>query len=574
MIEFIYRLGEINLLKRTVTCLIFLTLFLSFLLPLVKTNQVKGTAPRSIKITNAATGLNSTTVGNLTRPLPPGGIPFALNISLNGSTTDLASWQVAITFDNNSLRCTNISIPESDPSCVFHGLQEIRIVDFSATAQNGTYTGGRPEIIAGGTLLDTQNAVSVNSALLCTMNFTAFKVGEKNQTTISFWPYQPATETFLWDSNSVDIPFDNESFSVNILASTPKLYIDPIPVNKNPGDVGSNFTVDVKIANVTNLYGFDMNITWDSTLITLNSFSEVALDAIWGAGHWYEALNASAPGSFKLVALSTNHVFTLDPGNQTLFTLTFNAIKSSNFQLSTPIRFAQVKLSDQNYTPIFHLSEDGLYSMSATVPHLEFVLIDPNPGKPFEYCKTFKVEVYATHIISQMTNFDLTIQFDSELLQFVDVNYWGVFGSGTYSNATGSVEVTTSLGTPQTGDRLLLFALTFHVEFDERIEHIWRTYAPHDLNAIISMKSDVGEFSFVEGTIPVTGITLPSPTAVTAHLIRGDVDCNGKVDVFDLRIVAAFYDQSTPVKYDLTMDGIIDIFDLVTVASNLGYGGP
>jgi hypothetical protein len=46
------------------------------------------------------------------------------------------------------------------------------------------------------------------------------------------------------------------------------------------------------------------------------------------------------------------------------------------------------------------------------------------------------------------------------------------------------------------------------------------------------------------------------------------------VDVFDLRTMASYYDQSSPVKYDLTMDGTIDIFDLVVVATNFGYGGP
>jgi hypothetical protein len=58
-------------------------------------------------------------------------------------------------------------------------------------------------------------------------------------------------------------------------------------------------------------------------------------------------------------------------------------------------------------------------------------------------------------------------------------------------------------------------------------------------------------------------------------LIRGDLGpVDGKVTVFDLRTVAVCYDQSSPVKYDLTKDGIIDIFDLVVVATNIGYGGP
>ena len=100
---------------------------------------------------------------------------------------------------------------------MFHGLQEIRTVDFSDTAQNGTYTGGIPEIVAGGALFDPSKAVSVNNSLLCSMNFTAFRVGESSETEISFWPYKPATETFLLDGNDADIPFGNESFSVNIL---------------------------------------------------------------------------------------------------------------------------------------------------------------------------------------------------------------------------------------------------------------------------------------------------------------------------------------------------------------------
>jgi hypothetical protein len=215
---------------------------------------------------------------------------------------------------------------------------------------------------------------------------------------------------------------------------------------------------------------------------------------------------------------------------------------------------------------------DGLFQISGTTPDLELNLIEPIPSKPFEYCKTFEVEVYATHV-THLTDFALTIQFDSELLSFVHVDYWGVFGTGSFSSTTGLVQVSGS-GAAQTGDSLLLFALTFHIEFDQSPTHIWRVGHPQQLTAQISVVNTVGELSFTEGTIPITGVTLLPPLTVTVNLIRGDVDCNGKVDVFDLRTVAAYYDQSAPTQYDLTNDGTIDIFDLVVVATNFGYGGP
>jgi hypothetical protein len=52
--------------------------------------------------------------------------------------------------------------------------------------------------------------------------------------------------------------------------------------------------------------------------------------------------------------------------------------------------------------------------------------------------------------------------------------------------------------------------------------------------------------------------------------IRGDIDNSGTVDIFDLRTVAAYYDQENAT-YNLTGDAVIDIYDLVVVASNIGY---
>jgi len=363
-----------------------------------------------------------------------------------------------------------------------------------------------------------------------------------------------------------------------------KVYIDPALVSKGPGDVDSFFDILVTIANVTDLYGFDIRVSWNNALLTLDSVPyNASLDALWPGG-WFVAKSETyvggggGGGGYMLVALSTSTSFTEDPGSQVLFPMHFKILKGCNFVLETPIYFDVVKLSDSNYQPILHTKTNGLYHMASTKPGLQLELVDPDSLKPFEYCKTFQIQVYVTHICANLKDYNLTVLYNAELLKLTTVDWTeGVLGNtsdgASYAEPTPStIYIVDTGGIVWSGDKGLLFTLTFHIEFDDRIEHIWRTGTPHDLTAHVSFEN--AELSFLEGTIPMSGITMPAPLSITIYLIRGDVDCDGNVDVFDIRCVANYYDQSAPAKYDLTMDGIIDIFDLVVVASNFGYPPP
>jgi len=382
------------------------------------------------------------------------------------------------------------------------------------------------------------------------------------------------------------------AFAINIRPATAagaELKVTPPLVNKNPEDIDSFFDVflELDIPTGPGLYGFDIRVTWgDNTLIMLdndtsNANTEVLLNEVWGAGHWYLVKIESSGGGggggyYRYVALSTQDSFI---GTHNLINLNFTIKRSCNFVLETPIHIDMAKLSDANWTPIPATLTDGLFHIAATKPDLELVLFDPNPSKPFEYCKIFEVKVYATHICANLKDYNFTFQFDNTLLKFVDVDEWGVLGDNVTGDAgyelvsPGTIHVWDLGGTTATGDSVYLFALTFHIEFNDDIEHIWRTNAAHELYAAIAFQN--AELSFLEGIIPMSGITMPGPLTVTVHLIRGDVGpVDGTVTVFDLRTVANYYDQSSPVKYDLTMDGTIDIFDLVVVATNIGYPPP
>ncbi len=215
-------------------------------------------------------------------------------------------------------------------------------------------------------------------------------------------------------------------------------------------------------------------------------------------------------------------------------------------------------------------------NVTLKLPGLEFALVDPNLTKPFEYGKTFEIEVYASNISGYLTAYDFTIAYDSTLMKFMDVDYWGVLGTGHFDNATlGIIHIWSDVGGQSyTGSRGLLFALTFRIEFNDDIGHVWRANSPHGLTAQISFTG--AELNYNGGTVSMSGIVMPLPEDVVIHLIQGDVNCDGKVDVSDLRCVAAYYDQNAPTgslqeKYDLTADGKIDLFDLVIVATMFGY---
>jgi hypothetical protein len=376
------------------------------------------------------------------------------------------------------------------------------------------------------------------------------------------------------------------SASVLVSGTLTNLYIDPPVVDKTPSDVCTTFDVAVTLENFVNLAGFDIKLTWDGTLITETGVDYTTyLNALWGTDKWSVVFEQSGTGYYELAvaALATS---ASNLGASVLFKKTFHVDRSCNFPLQTPIHFDVVKLSD-NAQPvpnsIYAEVTDGMYYISATKPDLEFKVkkwnkTPPghweyvNPPYDFEYCDIFEVEVWVSHIhdCSPLLDYDLKITYDIHLANFVDVDSWGIFGTGSWSETTpGEVQVS-GAGSGWYGEEGLLFALTFHVEFSCIPEHIWKygnlNYETFNIEIIDA------ELSFAQGNIPMSGIDIPSPLTINVNFIRGDVNCDGKVTIEDISSAAYYYGKTAPPEYDLTNDGVIDIYDMVTIATNYGHG--
>jgi len=355
----------------------------------------------------------------------------------------------------------------------------------------------------------------------------------------------------------------------------PTLRISPSLTEKSSGDVGTTFDVNVTITDVTDLRGFDFNVTWDPSLLTLASVGfNTTLDSVWGNGNWVLAVNQSGAGYYKLVAVSTANSFNSTTATS-LARLEF-LVKNpqSNPLRQTSIHFDTHKLSDSQYNAITHTVTDGTYRISGETPTLQ---MNPTSRTCRKYNETFTVQISLSNAFD-VTDFEFEIHYNTTLLNYTDIA-WNAWGSGTITidevngNITGFTSGSATSGT-QTLITLQFNATFYHIWKDENKVSNWKNDQSGQIYiqwANLSYSSNP-DLAYVKGGTN-NQINAGPDVTYTFSPIQGDVDNNGSVNVFDLRTIAAYYDQAYST-YDLNGDGIIDIFDLVVIGANFGFTYP
>ena len=143
-------------------------------------------------------------------------------------------------------------------------------------------------------------------------------------------------------------------------AALPVLYIDPANV-VNPALVsGNTFTVDLRLANVTGMYGYQFTLTWNDSIINLVSVH----DNVPLPPGYFLAQNTTSAGQMDFVVTSITSGYAGATGSFDLRTIVFKVAGTG----STVIAITNDVLGDPSANAIPHNAINGYFSNTPVVP--------------------------------------------------------------------------------------------------------------------------------------------------------------------------------------------------------------
>jgi len=190
----------------------------------------------------------------------------------------------------------------------------------------------------------------------------------------------------------------------------PIIYVDPPRIKDATMGVGSTFTVNINIANVENLFGWQVNMTFNKEVVNCTSKSQIVqgpfLTDWFGVGYTTFARSINYAAGYLLVACSKTPPYNPGDigatGNGTLAYITFTVIAEER---ATLLRFGEntylrAVIGDPPVvTPIEPITtEDGYFDNrtenTSPVASFHVVTLTPETGVPvsFDASESYDVE--------------------------------------------------------------------------------------------------------------------------------------------------------------------------------------
>jgi len=282
--------------------------------------------------------------------------------------------------------------------------------------------------------------------------------------------------------------------------------------------VGMTTTMDIEIQGASNLYGAEVHISYDPTILTVEDADAGTFGVQIGVGTFpfpdYVASN-SVDTVAGTIVLATNQVEPRPPaaGTGIMGTITFRALSLG----TSPVTFASVDLSDSDALPLPAASLDGSVEVLGGGLLIGQVTFQGRPSPPH------------LHWVCPLS---------------VTLSY-----PGNPMPALVFPAVADTFGT-------FTVPLVLTDTFDVRVR---------DLHSLLNVKRDVDIYWGV-------------PPVAMGELVEGDCNGDNSVNVSDLVILANAYDAivgdpNWDPRADLDNDGAIDVSDLVLMAANYDLSG-
>jgi hypothetical protein len=478
------------------------------------------------------------------------GDTFVVNITVVG-VTNLYAWQVTVGWDPTMLNFSKISLP-SDHVFAGQSFFPVGPIVESGSVLYGVSLGVGGNTFNGtGILAQLELRIAVQSSVPVSCNITF----------IGAPPVFPA-ETFLLDGRGADIAFTPEKAVFSYWPLPAKLMILP-KTNTFYGNVtppGSVFLLNVTVANVTNLFSWRVNITWDASML---NFSR----AILPSDHVFagQVIHATGPIASDRSVVYGN---ALDPGGNTfngtvgtLFQLELKIITQSRFPVTCNITFERAPpysppdtfLRDRGGVDMLFEMENGTFTFLPPPSDIGITSLVPStPGVNLSLpipVKTVVGQGYNTTIYMTLRNQGVFTEYNVHVTV-----YW--------SNSTHVNQTIANVVVPQLpANNSLIVSLD------------WNTGSLAYGNYSISVYAEpvLGETNIQDNSYASTvqiHVGVPGDVTGTSAAVP-----DGRVDIRDITYVILKF-QTTPQSpnwnpnADINNDGVVDIRDITFAILN------
>ncbi|MDH5375472.1 MAG: cohesin domain-containing protein [Candidatus Bathyarchaeota archaeon] len=443
--------------------------------------------------------------------------PFTINISVSDvADPGLYAYEFKLFYDNTLLKATAWALPEGHFLTPADGEMPIYLVPASGIYQEDGY------VLVAATL-QGDAAGKTGAGTLVTVTFNVTSIGSCAL---------DLTETILADPDIDDISHEiiDGYFSNEPAPSPAKLRVHPASIGDPTLVPNQNFTINVTISEVENLYGYEFKLGYNTSVLD-------GVDVI--VSPFENETNFIAEHSIDnaagMIWVNVTHYSPAEPITTyppaTLVNITFQVLALGESVLD----LYDTNLVDQLGEPISHDVSDGYFRNLAV---RDLAIVDVILSRTHAYEK-FREHICIINITVVVRNegdttetFDLSTHYDDTLIGTQPIT-----DLDPDSNATVKFRWNTT-------------------DLPLYVNYTVKAYA-HEV---------LGEIS-TDNNLYVDGIVIIS--------MFGDTDGDKKVDIQDVAEAAKAFGSYTGhtrwnPRSDLDNDGVVSVIDMVLIAMNFG----